>query len=78
MRIMEAMDRLMSAKKLSTRFASFVTGLGAVAAIWPAGAAYRYPHSSASEALRGDGFRVGADLKRVIDRQKSSGMTAKN
>lgn len=50
----------------------FVAGLGALAAIAPPQAAYRYPHRSEAEALFGDAARIGSDMQRVIDRERAA------
>lgn len=49
--------------------ASFVAGLGALISIWPQGPAPRYPHASATDALRRDGVQIGRDMSRVIERE---------
>ncbi|TNC05221.1 hypothetical protein FF100_36030 [Methylobacterium terricola] len=58
--------------KRKTLGGSFLAGLGALASIWPAApVASRYPHRSDLEALRGDRQRIGADMRRVIDRERA-------
>lgn len=47
-----------------------VSGLGALASIWPASPVVRYPHASVMEALRGDFRRIGSDLNDTIERER--------
>jgi hypothetical protein len=61
----------LSIPKRKTRVGSFVAGLGALASVWPAATVVtRYPHRSDLDALRSDGQRIGADMRRVIDRER--------
>lgn len=55
-----------------TRLGNLLSGLGALASLWPtSGAPMRYPHRSEADALRGDGFRIGDDLREVIERERA-------
>lgn len=59
-----------------TRLGSFLAGLSALITIMPAPASPpRYPHRSEADALRGDGYRVGDDFRRVLDRERMRGKT---
>lgn len=49
--------------------ASFVAGLGAIVSVWPQTSVPRYPHASATDALRADGVQIGRDMTRVIERE---------
>ena len=54
-----------------TRVGSFVAGLSTLASIWPTVTpATRAPNRSDLEALRGDGVRIGDDMRRVIERER--------
>jgi hypothetical protein len=53
--------------------ASFAAGMGALASLWPQASLPRYPHASATDALRGDGVRIGRDMQRVIERDGARG-----
>jgi hypothetical protein len=50
---------------------SFAAGLGALVTLWPSTPPVRYPHRSTLDALRGDTARIGADMHRVIDRERA-------
>lgn len=55
-----------------TRLGDFIAGLGALASFWPATVEpLRYPHRDEADALRGDGFRIGDDLRGVIVRERT-------
>ncbi|MGY2048278.1 hypothetical protein [Methylobacterium sp. JK268] len=54
----------------TSRPGSFVAALGALVRAWPsAKRAPRYPHRPDLDALRGDGLRIGADMRRAITRE---------
>ena len=66
-------SQTMPLKERSTRLSGFIAGLGTLVAIWPAGTApLRYPHRSESDALRGDGQKIGDDMRRVIERERAN------
>ncbi len=55
----------------TTRLGSFLAGLSALITIVPPQMPVpRYPHRSEADALRGDGYRVGNDFRRVLDRER--------
>lgn len=55
-----------------SRLGSLIAGMGALASIWPpTSAPLRYPHQSEAEALRGDTYRIGRDMHRVIERERA-------
>ena len=63
--------------KRNSRVGSLIAGLGSLAAIWPTvTVATRPPVRSDLDALRGDGMRIGADMQRVIDRERARVETA--
>lgn len=70
------MWRVMSAyafpgPKRNSRVGSLIAGLGSLAAIWPTvTVATRAPARSDLDALRGDSLRIGADMRRVIERER--------
>lgn len=56
----------------TTRLGSFLAGLGALVTIIPVPVTpARYPHRDEAEALRGDGYRVGDDFRRVLERERA-------
>lgn len=62
----------------TTRLGSFLAGLSALISIWPASAPLRYPHGDEAEALRGDGLRIGDDLRGVIERERTRAQAETN
>ena len=48
---------------------SFVSSLGALASFADPPHRIEYPHSSSTDALRGDWLRIGQDMKTVIERE---------
>ena len=48
---------------------SIVSGLGALTSFADPPLRIEYPHSSATDALRGDWLRIGQDMKTVIERE---------
>lgn len=61
-----------------SRLGSLVAGLGSLAAVWPTVTpATRVPARSDLEALRGDADRIGADMRRVVERERVRVETAK-
>jgi hypothetical protein len=57
-----------------TRRFSAWSGLDALASLWPAASEpIPYPHRDEAAALRGDFFRIGNDLRGVIEREVSRG-----
>lgn len=64
--------------KRKSRVGSLIAGLGSLAAIWPTvTVATRVPVRSDLEALRSDGRRIGADMRRVIERERVRDAAAK-
>lgn len=61
-------QRTMRAK---TTVGSLLAGLGTLASVYPNATVLRYPHRSSTEALRGDFVRLGADMQRVIVRERA-------
>ncbi|WP_375463365.1 hypothetical protein [uncultured Methylobacterium sp.] len=63
---------LVSTTGQKTRLGSFIAGLGGLVSFRPAGAEpLRYPHRDEADALRGDGLRIGNDLRGVIARERA-------
>ena len=68
---------MMSATQQKTRLGSFLAGLGALATFWTLpGAPMRYPHRNEADALKRDGIRIGDDLHRVIEWERTRAQAA--
>lgn len=66
-----------SAAKRRTRLGNLIAGVGTLASIWPTvTVATRYPNRTDFEALRSDGEQIGADMRRVIDRERARVQTS--
>ncbi len=62
-----------------TRLGSFLAGLSALSSIWPAAAEpMRYPHRDETDALLGDGLRIGDDMRIVIERERARAQATAN
>ncbi|KAB7785794.1 hypothetical protein F8B43_1195 [Methylorubrum populi] len=62
-----------------TRLGSLLAGLSTLASIWPSSTTpLRYPHRDEAEALLADGFRIGDDMRVVIERERTRAQATAN